>query len=137
MLFSSTCTSLLYKFCLKLLKKVSRIVCLQTIHYRQSVVIGTSWNLLPQFAVQFAHSRGTSSFPGPHDHCSPTCMADYGTIYSLKDVFQGKEGKKSPKRGRNGEESRKLRIKMVEQMGVEPTTYTMRTCMNILVINVL
>ena len=66
-------------------------------------------------------------------------MADYGTIYSLKDVFSRKRGEKEPetgkKWGRNGEECRFLSIKMVEQMGVEPTTYTMRKCMNVLFIN--
>jgi len=62
-------------------------------------------------------------------------MADYGTIYSLRDVFSRKRGKKSPKRGRNGEECRFLSLKMVEQMGVESTTYTMRKCMNMLFVN--
>jgi hypothetical protein len=50
-------------------------------------------------------------------------MADYGTIYNPGGVFSREKPRKW---GRNGEESRKLRVKMVEQMGVEPTTYTMR-----------
>jgi hypothetical protein len=50
--------------------------------------------------LRLVGGRGTSSFSGPHNHCSPTCLADYGTIYSLKDVFSRKKGEKQPKTGK-------------------------------------